>query len=140
MSDTEGRLSTCDFNQTGVCAFHNVEVERRRNSDEMVKNIPKLLTITNRLLATVALIMTIIGASFLYTRDTGVDSVNRDVVLENKLSSVIAQVSSLSTAVRVSEAKHEALVSQLATLNGNLSSLIVSMHKDRGHGVITYGE
>ncbi|BDD88688.1 hypothetical protein [Desulfofustis limnaeus] len=117
------RLS-CDIEKTGVCAFHNVEVERRKNMNELVKSIPKLLTAMNRTIGVLTFIGIVIAGSFVYTRDTDRSAINRDQLLEQRISEIANQVSRLSVAVQVSEAKQAALVQQLTQLNEHLRIVI----------------
>jgi arginine utilization protein RocB len=115
---------SCDIEKTGVCAFHNVEVERRKNMNELVQSIPKLLTAMNRTIGVLTFVGLVIAASFIYTRDTDQSAINRDQLLEQRISDIAAQVSRLSTAVQVSEAKQAALVLQLTQLNEHLRIVI----------------
>lgn len=113
----------CHMSDTGVCAVHNVEVERRENMKELVKHIPKIMSAINRMLGFSLLLIFIIGGAFAYTRDTGANSRERDAKLEAKVNTLAEQVAVLSNAVSASNERNNAFVSQMQDLKVQLETM-----------------
>lgn len=118
----------CDVSRTGVCAMHDVTVERRRGEQEAVnksiRSIEKTVTELDKIvkslvknfyifLGTTALISAIIIASFVYTRDTGEASKQRDAILSSNQETISQQVSTLAVNMARTEGMQSALISEL---------------------------
>jgi hypothetical protein len=117
-SCTDQQHSTCM--ESGFCAVHNVEIERRKNLETLTANIPKILTITNRMLGYSLLLVVILAGGFAYTTIVSQRSESADKNFQERLDRVSTQISELAKAVAVTEARHDNLVDQLRELNKNL--------------------
>ena len=128
MTPEEYQCESCNFGKDGaVCALHGVEVERRRNSDTMLKLLTdavQKLSVTVESLSSfkymalgVAIIgMTLVLGSYYFTSDTKRDLAIIDALNMSKLELISVQVSSLTTAVAVIEARHIALLEEIEHL------------------------
>lgn len=137
MPTDEYQCETCSFGQNGaVCALHGVEVERRRNSDSLLKKLTEAVhTLGNTvdslssfkyMALGVALIgMMLITGAYYFTADTKADLVQVDISNSTKLEIVSGQVSALTTAVAVTEARHAALLTQLESLSTLMRAKVV---------------
>lgn len=74
----------CKMEETGVCALHDVEVERRQNMKDSVDRIPYIMTKLNMILGTSFLIGVLIVGSFTYTTITKNDLRQDMTMMETK--------------------------------------------------------
>lgn len=118
----------CQMEDTGVCALHDVEVERRASMKVLVDKIPSIMTKLNIIIGTTGLVGMIIAASFVYT--TMVKSDLRDDIssykTENRAS--VTELRSLVHEIAVTQGRNiqaqETQIQQLSKLNGSLSNII----------------
>lgn len=108
---TEKGKPMCDFQKTGVCAFHNVEIERRedykKSTKEYVNNILGIL------------IVVMIG-SFTYTAISNSASETADSELRNMVRDLAVTVADLSETVAYEKGAVGPLVKQLERFNNNV--------------------
>lgn len=67
LRDEKCEIEGCQMEDSGVCALHDIEVERRLSMKALVDRIPSLLTKLNVLIGTTAFVGVIIAGSFAYT-------------------------------------------------------------------------
>lgn len=93
----------CNVNETGVCALHNVEIERRKGEKEAIEKsikaletavstlsnmIPKISRSFYVIIATATLMLIMVTGSYVYTRDAIINSINRDNSLQKKIETL----------------------------------------------------
>lgn len=96
----------CTFPE-GTCKEHGLEVERRKNGD-----------LSNRLL--LGILITCMGASFVYTAITRNSSDAGDSELRQSMATLTVSISELSNAVAEDKGYMKPLVEQLTELNSIL--------------------
>lgn len=123
LDDRRG-ASECDFHQSGVCALHGESFERiggthkaydksirglERAMREMADKLPGITRATYALITVASLVGVIITGAFIYTRDTGAQSVERDNQITAQQAVLTAQIRELA----ISSAKNEGLQTAL---------------------------
>lgn len=127
----------CTFGQNGgVCALHGVEVERRKNVSETISrmvgaveslnsNVGNLSGFKNMMIGVSFLGLLVLSGSYYFTADVKRDISVKQEATAVKLEIVTAQVANIATAVAVSEARHNAVLSQLEALNQYMKTIAV---------------
>jgi len=132
---TAHETGKCTFGEDGQCALHGVEVERRKNMQELTDNIPKMLTWQNRIVGWSILVTLSIGGAYIYTREVRDDmkaqyaaSIGTAAADVKKISD---QVSALATGQARTEERYEALLRSITDMNANISTLTYLQLKER---------
>lgn len=139
----------CDASKTGICALHEVEIERRRNSDKAVDELEEKVgalfkrsaIVFNFIAAAkvVAAVAAIIWAgSFWYTHDHKQDSVREFAevsiemqTLRRDLNRDYDKISALQSDSKVKDEKFVQLLDKIGTNNRRLSDLIERLSEDK---------
>lgn len=126
-----GEDRTCNVHETGVCAMHQVEVERRKNDNENLRKlmdlIPKMLTRINTMVGYSLLATLLIVGGFYYSSEIKADSHEADskirssidkheVGTDRRINQLTTQVTELTVAMARSEEKHTALMTQMSNV------------------------
>lgn len=119
-------VTECNIAKDGVCALHGIEVERRKQTAQMVDNIPGILTNMNRIIGYSTLISLIIVAGFVYIRDVKQAVDYSHEMHKSDMAMITAQISTLTTTAARSEEKYVAMLRELENLNGQIRVLIVN--------------
>lgn len=86
----------CKVNENGVCGLHNVEVERRKNTENLLNSLPMWLTV----------ILFIMGGAFIYSNES-----------HKKIDKLTLMVGEIKANVSTLEAQIEALTRELERQN-----------------------
>lgn len=111
----------CNFNETGECASSLNECLEHSAQKQLTENIPHLLTVQNKLiggLMVVGVFLTvftgILFTSFKYTHDMSLESVNRDIRIDDKfdrkMDVLSKQISDLTNGVSTHKAEVELMI------------------------------
>lgn len=139
----------CNSTETGICALHNVEIERRRHSDKTVDEheiqigaLFKRASIFSTFIGQAKVVLLVAGAiwagSFVYTYDHKQDSIREFDAFRQELMSLkrdmdrsYTRISELESDSRVNAQKFSQLSDLIGTNNRRLSDLIerLSDHK-----------
>jgi hypothetical protein len=119
-------IKECKIAEDGVCALHGIEVERRKQTAQMVENIPGILTNMNRIIGYSVLVSLIIVGGFVYIRDVKQAVDYSHEMHKSDMALVTAQISTLTTTAARSEEKYVAMLRELENLNGQIRVLISS--------------
>lgn len=126
MSDKDEDKVVCNVNESGVCGLHNLEVERRRASHratdksilslevslkQLADKMPGISRTVYVIFVSGSLLLGMITAGFIYTRDTNQRSVERD----NDLSAQQALLTEKIVQMAISSARSEGQQSSLMT-------------------------
>jgi len=129
-------VKECNVAKDGVCALHGVEVERRKQTAQMVENIPGMLTTMNRIVGYSTLLSLIVIAGFVYIRDVK-QAVDYSLELhKSDVSMLTAQIGALTTTAARSEEKYVSILREMESLNGQIRMMIVndsSLQKQAGN-------
>ena len=109
----------CDFDKTGVCAFHESEVERRKDNTKSTKEY------VHNFFAVMTLV--IIG-SFTYTTISRSASEQADTELRESIACLTTNVAELSTMIAHDRGAMSPLIRQLQELNYNISAGNIKIH------------
>jgi hypothetical protein len=124
-----------DCMERGFCDAHGVEVERRRNMQDLVDQIPRILTAVNTIKGTLLgfsiLIVLVLSGSFLYTSTVADRSEKADMVFQERQLKIATQLADLARAVSISETRHDYLLEQIKELNTNLVEDRKARHEAR---------
>lgn len=137
MQEEKCQVEGCQMEETGVCALHDVEVERREGMKTLVDKIPTILNRVNIIMSASGLIMLLITGSFLYTTITK-DDLRDDMSLMKKSHSsdmefmrdtvirLTGSVSSMKTMHTQSMKKTTSLTEKTSQLNDILKDVLLS--------------
>ena len=132
---TAHETGKCTFGEDGQCALHGVEVERRKNMQELTDNIPKILTWQNRIVGWSILVTMFIIGAYMYTKEVQADMkaqyASSVVAASNDMKKISDQVSSLATGQARTEERYEALLRSITDMNANISTLTYLQLKER---------
>ena len=129
-------INGCQMEDTGVCALHDVEVERRTNMKILVDRIPSIMTKLNIIIGTTGLVGMIIAASFVYTTLVKSD-LKQDInsyKSENRAS--VTELRSLVHDIAVTQGRNiqaqETQLDHLSRLNTSLATIVErqNQHED----------
>lgn len=134
MSD-DRKITKCNYAEDGTCAFHGVEIERRKNTDEIIKNIPKMLTWQNRIVGWSILVTILILGSYAYTNIVksemraqyaeGIGSTAADIKIMSK------QFEQLSTGQARTEERYASLLRSISEMRELISTLTYLQFKTK---------
>lgn len=116
----------CNFSRDGVCGLHGVEVERRKNMQNLTDTIPNLLTSMNRIIGYSTLLSMVIIAGFVYIRDVKQAVDYSHEMHKSDINRINNQISELTTTAARSEEKFTAMLRELENLNGKIGIWIVN--------------
>ena len=121
-------VNGCQMEETGVCALHDVEVERRESMKALVNKIPGIMTRLNLILGTTGSIGMIIAASFLYTSMVKTE-LRQEITLQRQEGSVsVSKIRSLVHDIAVTQGKNiqaqKFQLKQLSRLNTSISNML----------------
>lgn len=119
-------IKECKIAEDGVCALHGIEVERRKQTAQMVENIPGILTNMNRIIGYSVLVSLIIVGGFVYIRDVKQAVDYSHEMHKSDMALITAQIGALTTTAARSEEKYVAMLRELENLNGQIRVLIVN--------------
>jgi uncharacterized coiled-coil protein SlyX len=111
MGDGKG---SCNFNETGVCSMHNIEIERRQDAAQNIKNFVR---------NTFGIIVIVMVASFSYTAINKNATDAADTELRQSVTDLRDVVHELSVMVAHDRGRVDPLIEQLRELNENLSTI-----------------
>lgn len=117
------KIGECNVTEDGVCALHNVEVERRKNQQVQVDKIPTLVKLVYTILGTNALMTTMLIGSYVYTHDVKMSAELRDNAIIKKLETMTSEVSDMNLALARHEGEYRGLLQQMGTFNTNLLAI-----------------
>ncbi len=135
----EDRRRQCNVHQDGVCAMHNVEVQRQNTTDEKLGVIPGLQRSIAYMLGYAVLASLVLIGAFYYTQEGRAESIQRDLKLreaivsvdkktEKKIEKLTEQVQKLTTAMVKNETRHDALLSKVESMMEYMKLLIRTNH------------
>ncbi len=135
------RRRSCNVHNDGVCAMHNVEVQRQDSTDKTLNTIPGLQRSIAYMLGYAVLASLVLVGAFYYTQETRAESSKRDMQLraaivsvdkktERKIDKLTEQVSALTTAMVKNEARHEALIERVGSMMDYMTLLIQTKHPE----------
>lgn len=115
------RIEECKVHETGHCALHGVEVERRKNTQEELKEYKQhtasLLTFKNVMIGVSLLGGTVLFGGIAYTY-------NHIQQSDTKMAAQQAELASLKSDYARTDERYIAVTSQLGQLNGRISQLV----------------
>ena len=123
MTDT-CKIDGCQMEETGICAMHGIEVERRENMKENVDKIPSILTRMNIMFGTMGVWSLIIVAAFLYTRDTKQELRFDTADLRQDLLETSKNINELAVITGEQGTLQSILLSETKDLNVSLRKLV----------------
>ena len=131
----------CNIHKDGVCAMHNVEVERRTNTDRKTDVLPGIIAKINYMFGYAALASLVLIGAFYYTQETRAEAIDRDLKLreaivmvdsktEIKLRQLTVEVKKLTIAMIKNETRHEALIEKVESMMDYMTLLIRTKHPE----------
>lgn len=128
MTEIDEDVIHCDVNDSGICGLHKVEVERRRAAHRATDKSIMSLELSLKALAdkmpgisrTVyvifvsgSLLLGMITAGFVYTRDTGQSSVERDLELAAQQAMLTEKITQMAINSARSEGQQSTLMTEM---------------------------
>lgn len=129
----------CEVMESGVCALHNVEVERRKNMSELVNNIPQMLTKLNKLIGIMTYFGIALSASFVFaagafiytwTTSKQIEEISFSIKdkTDQKIDRLTDEVNRVVRVASLNEFKYSTVVQELEKLNKNVKEMIITYH------------
>ena len=132
---TEHKVDRCSYAEDGMCALHGVEVERRKNMEVLVENIPKILTWQNRIVGWSLLVTIFVAGAFAYISEVkqdmkvqyaeGIGSTATEIKILGK------QFEQLATGQARTEERYEALLRSVTEMNNSINTLTYLQFKTK---------
>ena len=114
-------IKECTVDKTGHCALHGIEVERRQNTQEELKeykaHTASLLSFKNTMIGVSILGGTVLFGGIIYTYNHIKESDERAARMQ-------AELSTLRSDYARTDERYIAVTSQLGQLNGRISQLV----------------
>jgi hypothetical protein len=121
-------IDGCQMQDTGVCALHDVEVERRKGMKELVDLIPAILTRLNIMTGTTIFVGIIMVGSFAYTTLVKNELKNDAVRIQQENNAAVSELRSLVHEIAVTQGKNiqaqDSQLRELARLNNSLEGIL----------------
>ena len=77
-------INECQIYKAGVCAFHEINIERRKNLEKEIDEMKPIKSAVWGLLGTSGLFLIIVIASFKFSNDSRIESIQRDFIQDSK--------------------------------------------------------
>lgn len=144
MTHEEKEIVECNVHESGICGLHHVEVERRRAAHratdksilslegslkELAEKLPGISRTVYAIFVGGALLLTMVTAGFVYTRDTGQRAIARDSKLTEQQELLTEKLTQMAISAARSEGQQSTLMTEMRTFTLTAQKILLQ-HKE----------
>lgn len=128
-------IEGCQINKDGVCALHNIEVERREGMKELVEKIPDIMTTINRLVGLSSLFLFVVAGSFTYTYISKIE-LEKEIALglkdrNQQVDNMLDSINRLTMVVGRNESQAKNTMDRIDRLSKTLEKYVEVQRQER---------